>query len=145
MAFLRKLDGTRTYALRPRLTLIGRDAGCDIAVADNQISGRHAIVVNDSGRCFIEDLHSLNGTSVNGVRIKQRTVLAAGSFCKRMLESVYAGPTPWRAGAAGLLRNLGPYAVIELLLPGGSLLVLLLWLYRRHSAARSASTAAGYA
>ena len=53
MAFLRKLDGTRTYALRPRLTLIGRDAGCDIAVADNQISGRHAIVVNDSGRCFI--------------------------------------------------------------------------------------------
>jgi phosphoserine phosphatase RsbU/P len=78
MSFLRKLDGTRTYALRPRLTLIGRDAGCDIAVADNQISGRHAIIVNDGGRCFIEDLHSLNGTCVNGVRISKRTALAAG-------------------------------------------------------------------
>lgn len=78
MSFLRKLDGTRTYALRPRLTLIGRDAGCDIVVADNQISGRHAIVVNSGGRCFIEDLHSLNGTCVNGVRISQRTALAAG-------------------------------------------------------------------
>jgi hypothetical protein len=32
------------------------------------------------------------------------------------------------------LRRFGPYAAIELLLPGGSLLALLLWLYRRHRA-----------
>lgn len=30
-----------------------------------------------------------------------------------------------------LLRQLGPYAAIELLLPGGSLIALALWLYRR--------------
>ena len=30
------------------------------------------------------------------------------------------------------LRILAPYAMIELILPGGSLLALLLWLYRRH-------------
>lgn len=29
------------------------------------------------------------------------------------------------------LRNLAPYAVIELVLPGGSLMALLLWLFRR--------------
>jgi hypothetical protein len=29
------------------------------------------------------------------------------------------------------LRALAPYAVIELVLPGGSLMALLLWLYRR--------------
>jgi hypothetical protein len=29
-------------------------------------------------------------------------------------------------------RQLGPYAAIELLLPGGSLLAIALWLYRRH-------------
>jgi hypothetical protein len=29
------------------------------------------------------------------------------------------------------LRVLAPYAVIELVLPGGSLMALLLWLYRR--------------
>lgn len=34
-------------------------------------------------------------------------------------------------GATGL-RELGPYALLELLLPGGSLLAVLLWLYRRH-------------
>jgi hypothetical protein len=40
--------------------------------------------------------------------------------------------TGWFARVAALLWNLGPYAVIELLLPGGSLIALLLWLYRRH-------------
>jgi hypothetical protein len=44
---------------------------------------------------------------------------------------------PWRLSAymaAGLarLRELAPYAVIELVLPGGSLIALLLWLYRRY-------------
>jgi hypothetical protein len=29
------------------------------------------------------------------------------------------------------LRDLAPYAAIELFLPGGSLMALLLWLYRR--------------
>lgn len=32
---------------------------------------------------------------------------------------------------ARFLREMGPYAAIELLLPGGSLIALLLWLYRR--------------
>jgi len=29
-------------------------------------------------------------------------------------------------------RTLGPYLAIELVLPGGTLLALLLWLYRKH-------------
>jgi hypothetical protein len=29
------------------------------------------------------------------------------------------------------IRELGPYAAIELILPGGSLIAVLLWLYRR--------------
>jgi hypothetical protein len=34
------------------------------------------------------------------------------------------------------LRELAPYAAIELVLPGGSLLALLLWLYRRRKSAK---------
>ena len=37
----------------------------------------------------------------------------------------------YTAAVATRLRALAPYAVIELVLPGGSLLALLLWLYRR--------------
>ena len=51
----------------------------------------------------------------------------------------------WVGRAAALLRSFGPYAAIELLLPGGSLLALLLWLYRRRSAARCAAAATGTA
>jgi hypothetical protein len=43
------------------------------------------------------------------------------------------------AAIVSLLRSLGPYVAIELLLPGGSLLALLLWLYRRHRQAPARS------
>ena len=40
------------------------------------------------------------------------------------------------AKVLALLRDLGPYAAIELLLPGGSLLALGLWLYARHKSGK---------
>ncbi len=51
----------------------------------------------------------------------------------------FAGPLRLRALIANfpghlwiVLKAFGPYAAIELILPGGSCLALLLWLYRRH-------------
>jgi hypothetical protein len=35
------------------------------------------------------------------------------------------------AAVVAKLRDLAPYAAIELILPGGSLIAVLLWLYRR--------------
>jgi hypothetical protein len=40
-------------------------------------------------------------------------------------------PTISAAAVVAKLRDLAPYALIELVLPGGSLMALLLWLYRR--------------
>jgi hypothetical protein len=37
----------------------------------------------------------------------------------------------YAAALVAKLRDLAPYAAIELVLPGGSVLALLLWLYRR--------------
>jgi hypothetical protein len=34
------------------------------------------------------------------------------------------------------LKEVGPYVVIEIILPGGTLIALLLWLYRRRQSAR---------
>ena len=36
--------------------------------------------------------------------------------------------------AYGYLRGLGPYLLVELILPGGSLIALLLWLYNHRPA-----------
>jgi hypothetical protein len=40
----------------------------------------------------------------------------------------------------GKLRDLAPYAVMELVLPGGSLIAVLLWLYRRQKKAAEFAT-----
>jgi hypothetical protein len=42
----------------------------------------------------------------------------------------------WIAGAMAALKQFGPYAAIELVLPGGSLIALLLWLHRRRQVRR---------
>jgi hypothetical protein len=41
------------------------------------------------------------------------------------------------------LRNLAPYAAMELVLPGGSLMALLFWLYRRQRNLSYESASAG--
>jgi hypothetical protein len=46
----------------------------------------------------------------------------------------------WRGLAAAVvvrLKALAPYALVELILPGGSVIALLLWLYRRRKNAVS--------
>jgi hypothetical protein len=40
----------------------------------------------------------------------------------------------YTAAVVAILRDLAPYAAIELVLPGGSLMALLLWLCRRQKA-----------
>ena len=37
----------------------------------------------------------------------------------------------WITRIGAIFRQLGPYAAIEILLPGGTLIALLLWLFRR--------------
>jgi hypothetical protein len=39
----------------------------------------------------------------------------------------------WFARLPALLRSVGPYAAIELLLPGGSIIALLIWLCRHRA------------
>jgi hypothetical protein len=42
------------------------------------------------------------------------------------------GLAGWLAHIGAILKEIGPYAAIEIVLPGGTLLAVLLWLYRRH-------------
>jgi len=53
----------------PRDLIIGRIPGCDFQVLERRVSKRHAkLFFRDGGYC-LEDLGSLNGTVVNGVRL----------------------------------------------------------------------------
>ncbi|MFF5296355.1 FHA domain-containing protein [Paractinoplanes globisporus] len=73
-------DG-RTVTIEPRGTVIGRDAGCDLAIAGEHLSRRHAAVRpghGTTGEYEVVDLGSANGTRINGELI--------------------AGPSPLRDG-----------------------------------------------
>jgi hypothetical protein len=56
---------------------------------------------------------------------------------RKSLEKIGKGmKKAWLQWIVEQLRTLGPYFAVELILPGGSVLALLLWLYRRRSASR---------
>ncbi len=59
---------------RPRLT-IGRRPYNDVMLDDLTVSGEHAVVHTANGESTIHDLHSRNGTLVNGVPVTQRTLV----------------------------------------------------------------------
>src|SRR5262245_57152705 len=78
MAMLRDIKGDREFPLRDKVTVIGREHSCDIVVAIPTTSGRHAMVLNSGGVYYVEDLDSVNGTYVNGQRLRQRRRLKSG-------------------------------------------------------------------
>lgn len=55
-----------------------------------------------------------------------------------------AARAAWIAKGLALAKTFGPYALIEFLLPGGTLIAVLVWLYRhRHHRASIAGAGSG--
>jgi ABC-2 type transport system ATP-binding protein len=59
-------------------TLVGRGAGVDVMITDDEISSRHASFAPSDGGAAVEDLGSTNGTFVNGQRLTGSHQLSAG-------------------------------------------------------------------
>lgn len=49
--------------------LIGRHQACDVVLEAPSVSRRHARLVFRDHRWIVQDLHSTNGTVVNGTRV----------------------------------------------------------------------------
>ncbi len=59
--------------------IIGRSPSCSIALVDEKsVSSRHCVISDRSGRFFVADLNSTNGTRVNGNRISGTVELMGG-------------------------------------------------------------------
>jgi sigma-B regulation protein RsbU (phosphoserine phosphatase) len=78
MAVLVDITNNNTFPLKGNLTLIGRDARCDIVDSSPMVSSRHCMILNKGNLYSIEDLGSMNGTFVNDVRLTRRTRLFPG-------------------------------------------------------------------
>ena len=92
-------DRRQPYALQfPRgggdQFTIGRDADCDLAIADMTVSRLHARLERTADGWLLSDLESTNGTRVNGWRVRGQTPVRAGDLVSfGSLEVVFdAGP-----------------------------------------------------
>jgi hypothetical protein len=59
---------------------IGRDAGCDLAIADMTVSRRHATLERTPDGWLLTDLESTNGTRVNGWRVRGKVSVTPGDL-----------------------------------------------------------------
>jgi ABC-2 type transport system ATP-binding protein len=59
-------------------SVIGRDPGVDLVIADSDVSARHASLTPHDGGFAIEDLGSTNGTFVNGQRLAAAQEIRGG-------------------------------------------------------------------
>lgn len=60
--------------------IIGRDLDCHIAVADDEISHKHAVIELRDGGFFIRDLGSMNGILVNGRNCRESKLKHGDTF-----------------------------------------------------------------
>ena len=78
MAVLQVLQGLNpgtTIPLEGASVTLGRHPACDIVLESGSVSRQHARILNVDGDYYVEDLHSRNGTMVNGRPITQRQLL----------------------------------------------------------------------
>ena len=74
---------------------IGRDASCDLAIADMTVSRLHAQLERTADGWLISDLESTNGTRVNGWRVRGKVPVRAGDLVSfGNLEVVFAASPP---------------------------------------------------
>lgn len=65
--------------IRPRVVL-GRGVNCDIQLQDSEISRRHAMLEVKGDSATVSDLGSTNGTFVDGVRVRSKSIEAHQEF-----------------------------------------------------------------
>ncbi|MGD0517399.1 MAG: SpoIIE family protein phosphatase [Thermoguttaceae bacterium] len=78
MAILRALQGSQPgqcFALDDPAVVLGRHPACDIVLESGSVSRQHARITNIEGSFHIEDLHSRNGTFINGRLLTGRQLL----------------------------------------------------------------------
>ncbi len=103
MAFLELVKGSAPgtrFVLTGEQAVIGRSADCEVPLDVPAISRRHAAVLQEQGRFFVEDLQSRNGTYLNDERVTERKPLSDGD--KLMIcDQLFRFHSGHRLGAAG--------------------------------------------
>jgi serine phosphatase RsbU (regulator of sigma subunit) len=118
MALLQPLVGGspgEQIAIPGNRAVLGRHPECDIVLDAAAVSRQHAQILQEGDDFYIEDLHSRNGTFVNGRLVQGKWLLADGDRLKicDLLFTFYRQPPT---------REMGPAVTMAAAAPGGTLL-----------------------
>jgi hypothetical protein len=69
---------TRVVRLSGPETIVGRQRGCTVRIPSAEVSRRHCRLRQEEGYLTVEDLRSVNGTFLNGVRVVNREIVRPG-------------------------------------------------------------------
>lgn len=69
---------SKVIKLRNTETIVGRRNDCDLRIESSAVSRRHCLLRVHGGKLTIEDLDSINGTLVNGEKVKGKATLKPG-------------------------------------------------------------------
>jgi len=116
MAFLELVKGAEPgarFELDSARAVIGRSADCEVPIDVPAVSRRHAAILQERGRYFIEDLQSRNGTLLNDKRVTGRLPLEEGDqliICDQEFRFHVGHGT----GVLDPMRNLEESSIAEL-------------------------------
>jgi pSer/pThr/pTyr-binding forkhead associated (FHA) protein len=78
------------FALKPGVNRIGRAEGNDYRLPDPSISPVHCeIVLDGTGKMFVRDLDSLNGTCIEGQRVELGVMLGGETLRLGDIDLIY--------------------------------------------------------
>ena len=92
------VDSRREIGVTKEEFLIGRGPDCDLRLAVPAVSRHHCLLRFRGGEATLTDLGSVNGTFVNGQRVRSQAVLHDGDEIRlgpcTFLVQFSVGPTP---------------------------------------------------
>jgi pSer/pThr/pTyr-binding forkhead associated (FHA) protein len=74
-------DGSQRQFTTPEV-MIGRDPACELVLDDPTVSNSHARLAYHHGQWWLEDLHSTNGTFLNGEIVDSPLVVTTGDVAR---------------------------------------------------------------
>jgi diguanylate cyclase (GGDEF)-like protein len=94
----------RSFVLKGNSTQIGRGLENEVQLNEASVSRKHLRIYRDNDQYFIEDLHSRNGTWINGnalesgvrARVQEGVPIAVGNVLVSLGKKIHPGPTPDR-------------------------------------------------
>ena len=112
LRFVSTVQGAATIELQEAIITIGRDPDNVVSIEDPNISKHHVLLIKDGETYKIFDLHSVNGTTVNGHRITAVTLKEGDAVRIGYLDLTYeiaqVAPSPIAPGGTLLVQTTQP-------------------------------------